>query len=188
MEDTATFTLPVSNPHAGEYADSTLSGFPADVMEIDRVWYVSGTAKHEIEPATMGAVRFWSGDAAVTTPTSSSPAGWAWHEQRLYVVPKLNAAKVLGFDYFKDATLDTASGAAITTASTTQTNPWFDRGELPLRYAVLAEYYAMPATRDTEAAQLCAGMRNQFLDTLRTEYHLRKGGSSQAPMNFGGYP
>lgn len=186
MEAEASFTLPVSSPHLGNYADSAVTNFPPDVMEIDRAWYVSGTDKREIDRVTMDHVRFYSGDYTVTTATSSSPQGWAWFAQKLYVVPRLNAAKAMGFDYFKDATRDTATGAVLTTASTTQTNPWFDRGELALRYAVLAEYYAMPATRDEAAIAPCVAMRNQFLDTLKTEYHLRKGGSGQAPAYFGG--
>lgn len=189
MEGSASFTLGIGSPYLGEYADSTVAGFPKDVRQIDQVWCLEGTARRPIAgPKGMDEIRFYQSDpyAAAAGATSPYPEIWAWFAQKLWVAPTLSAAKTIYLDYFKDATLDTASGAVITTSSTTQTNPWFDRGELVLRYAVLGEYFSLPASRDPAAAQAALAQRNVFRDTLISEYHQTKGASFQSPCVFGG--
>lgn len=188
MESTATFTLSTSAPYLGEYADITVSGFPKDARQIDSVWYLTGTIRNEVDgPKGMNEIRFYNQDPhRAVSATASYPDIWAWFGQKLWVAPKLTDSLALYLDYFKDATLDTATGNAITESSTTQTNPWFDRGELVLRYAVLGEYFSMPASRDEAAASAALAQRNVFRDTLATEYHQTKGMSFQAPCAWGG--
>lgn len=186
MEGSASFSLGIGSPYLGEYADSTVTGFPKDVRQIDSLWYLTGTARTEVcGPKSMQEIRFYDSDPTVVA-ASTYPDIWAWFSQKLWVAPKLSAARTLYLDYFKDATLDTASGVAISESSTTQTNPWFDRGELVLRYAVLGEYFSLPASRDPEAASAALGQRNVFRDTLYTEYQQTKGMSFQAPCAWGG--
>lgn len=187
MEATTSFTASVGAPYLGEYADSTITDFPADVMEIDRVWYLTGSTRHDIPgPFGMDEIRYFNerNNAHVTGP---EPRRWAWFGGKLWWAPTLSAAKVLYIDYFKDATKDTATGAAITEASTTHTNPWFDRGELVLRYAVLAEYYANPLFLDERMAQACLAQRGAYLATMEREVSLRKGVHVRAPGVLGGY-
>jgi hypothetical protein len=180
MEETASFTIPLTNPHAGEYADTALTGFPADVMEIDTLWYLSGTQKIEVPgPVPHAQVRLFN--SPVSTPT---PSCWSWFDGKLWVAPKLSAAKTFYIDYFKDATRDNGGGV-LSTASTTSTNPWFDRGEPVLRYAVLAEVYSSHPWLDQPAAENAATLRNRFLDTLKQEAVLRKGAAFQAPAMLG---
>lgn len=185
MEETASFTLPLTAPHLGQYANSALSGFPADVMEIDTVWRVAGTAKVAIRgPFDISEVRtYTSGHYPFTSTVETGlPEIWAWFDDKLWVAPVLDTATAMGFDYFRDATRDTASGAELTTASTTQTNPWFDRGEAALRTAVLADYYSQGQFLDGAKAQAYLGQRNAYLADLKVERRQRLGGNRQAPL------
>lgn len=180
MEETASFTIPLTNPYAGEYADSGLSGFPLDPMEIDTLWYLSGTQRIEVPgPVPHEQVRLFNSPV-----TTSTPSCWSWFDQKLWVAPKLAAAKTFYVDYFKDATRDNGGGV-LTSASTTSSNPWFDRGSSVLQYAVLAEVFSSPAWLDQPAADNAAALRNRFLDTLKQEAVLRKGAAFQAPAMLG---
>lgn len=188
MENSATFTLGIGSPYLGEYVDSAVSGFPPDLMGIDLVYYKIGTQKVEVPPAnSMTDLRLHNGlerlDLQVTAP---HPSVHYWYDDKLWFAPKVTSAQALFMDYFKDATRDTVSGSVLTESSTTQTNPWFDRGELALRYAVLAEYYLLPAFRDEAQATACVQLRNRFLATLKDEHYSLKGSSQVAPMNMGG--
>lgn len=187
MEATASFTAPIASPHLGEYVDSAVLGFPADVMEIDRLWYLTGSTRHDIPgPFGMDEIRFFN-ERNFAHATGPDPQRWAWFGNKLWLAPTLSANKTLYIDYFKDATRDTASGAAITEASTTHTNPWFDRGELVLRYAVLADYYANPLFLDERMAQACLSQRGAYLATMQREVSLRKGVHVRAPGVLGGH-
>lgn len=188
MEATASFSLSTASPYLGEYADSTVSGFPPDLMEIDTLWYLVGTTtRYEITRLPMSELRFYDLPGS-SISTGAYPDAWAWHDSKLYVAPKVSAARTLYMDYFKDATRNTASGAAISSASTTETNPWFTRGAQALRYAVLAEFYSMPGWLDQARADAAAGQRNAALSQLAAEYHLRKGANLQAPPCLGSDP
>lgn len=186
MEDQASFAISTANPYLGEYADSSTSGFPPDIMEIDTVFYLAGSSssRYEITRAQMDELRFYDAPRPVSS-TSIYPDIWAWFDQKLYVAPKLSSNTTIYIDYFKDATRDTASGNEITSASTTQTNPWFTRGASALRYAVLAEFYAMPGWLDQNRAAAAATQRNAALNQMRDEYNLRKGVQRQAPFCLG---
>lgn len=188
MEDTASFTLSTASPYLGEYADVSVSGFPPDLMEIDTLWYLVGTTtRYEITRLPMSELRFYDLPGS-SISTGAYPDAWAWFDEKLYFAPKVSASRTIYMDYFKDATRNTANGAAITSASTTQTNPWFVRGAQALRYAVLAEFYLMPGWLDQARADAAAGQRNAALSQLASEYHLRKGANLQAPVCLGSDP
>lgn len=185
MEASASFPIRTVSPYGGEYADASVSGFPPDLMEIDLVTYTSGGERIEVRgPVPHRELRLYTPFPALTT---AYPEVWSWFDEKLWVAPALAAETTLTIDYFRDATRDEATGAVITETSTNETNPWFDRGELVLRYAVLSEYYMMPGWLDAEKAGACVQMRNRYLDTLKQERALREGSSMQAPPNLGGY-
>lgn len=186
MEATATFTASVANPYAGEYVDSTISGFPADAAEIDTLYYQTGTIRYYVDgPVPIERIRFHGGMPAAQLISTPTPDRWAWFSQKLWFAPPLSAAKELKIDYFRDATRDTATGNELTTASTTQTNPWFDRGEVVLRYFVLADYFANPLFLDAAKASACLEQARAQLDALTREYHMKKGSAIQAPGVLG---
>lgn len=180
MEDTFRFDTVVGQ----DTYNSATGGFPKDAMQIDALWYVSGSSRYEVPgPITMQEARFERSEDA----TQQYPSGWAWFGDSLVLRDVPSAVVTLEGDYFKDATRDEGSGVEITTSSTTQTNPWFDRGEIVLRNAVLAEFYSLPINRDAEAANNCLGMRNQFLQTLKDEWMLKRATTVQAPLYLGDF-
>lgn len=158
-------------------------GVPADILTIDQLyWTTGGGRRREIRgPVAVDELRFVFGDTAATQYASA----WGWQANQLVLGPKPSTIVALSLDYTKDATRDTVTGVLITTASTTQTNPWFARGELALRNAVMAAYYAMPAWRDQEAAGFATVEKNRALQVLRNEWYARKNRGGQAPVCWG---
>lgn len=187
MEATAEFTLPLTAPWGGEYADRNAPGFPPDVLGIDLVYYLVGTQKIEIPRAnSMTDLRLASGvPSRIVAVSGGRPEQCFWFDNKLWFEPRVDANATLYMDFFRDATLD-LGGNLITEDSVNETNPWFDRGELALRYAVLSEYYMMPTWRDEAQAQACIQLRNRYLQTLKDEHHSLKGSSQVAPMVMGG--
>lgn len=152
------------------------TGFPNDARVIYRVYYESGSARYEIPMASMDVARFHYSNLT----TTQYPEGWAWFEQSMYLFPKPSGIVTIKGDYQRDATRDSSSGAVITTASTTQTNGWLDRGETAMRWRVMAEIYKLPSTRDQEAAAFCDLEYNRAVQILREEWHQTKHRGGQA--------
>jgi hypothetical protein len=168
---------------ANSYGPSDL-GFPGDLFAVERLYYISGTSQRvEIEgPKLMRDLRFgWNSLAS----SAQYPLMWGYSARQLYIAPPSTTGITLYMDYTRDATRDEETGVEISETSTTEGNPWFDRAELALRYAVLGEYFSQPRWADDAAVQRCLGMRNQHLDTLKTEFIRRKGSGGQAPMILG---
>lgn len=183
MQDTVTFTLPASGVYNGEWAGPGLPGFPLDIMEVDGAYYQVGSGREEIEgPVPIADLRTYIPPLiAAQSPVAVYPRKWAWWDDKLWIT-QVGTDVVLELDIFRDATRDRATGVKIQTDSTSETNGWFERGEIPLRYAVLAEYFLLPLSRDEIQAQMAATQRNLFLDTLAREVALHTGSAIQAPM------
>lgn len=179
MEGEASFqTVPGVSAYGVEHP-----GFPGDVFSIERLYYISGNQKVQIEgPKPMGELRFnWPS----TVSSAQFPIFWGFWNKHLQVTPAPTGAITLYLDFTHDATRDEKTGTVIAETSTGESNPWFRRAELALRHAVLAEYFSQPRWADDAAAQRCLGMRNQHLDTLKTEFLRRKGAGGQAPFMLG---
>lgn len=159
-------------------------GFPGDLFAVERLYYISGSQNVEIDgPRPMRHIRFDWGSVA---SSAQFPLYWGYSAGKLYIAPPSTTGGVtLYMDYTRDATRDELTGVEIAENSTGEGNPWFDRAELALRYAVLAEYFSQPRWSDDGAASRCLGMRNQHLDTLKTEFLRRKGAGGQSPILLG---
>jgi hypothetical protein len=178
MESTDTF--PTVAAQEGYTPGS--GGMAADVLAIDQLYWTSGNTRVEIPgPISVADLRFKYGNSG----GAAHPSCWSWNANQLLLGPKPLGVITLSMDYTRDATLDTLTGAAITTASTIQTNPWFDRGQAALRNAVLAEYFAMPAWRDQEAAALATVGKNAAIRSMKNEWAARKFRGGQAPECWG---
>jgi hypothetical protein len=119
--------------------------------------------------------------------STSYPEGWGWHGRRIVLSGPAAQVLTLRGDYLRDAQRDATTGVLIAESGTDKAeNLWFERGELVLRYAVLAEYYAMPLFRDAAAADTCRGLRNLHLETLKDEWWAHQPRGGQAPAYFGG--
>jgi len=187
MQDTVSFTLPVRDPYLGEWAGPGLPGFPLDIMEVDSAYFVAPSwGRQEIDgPVDISEIRTYLPlTAAMQNPaTLVYPEKWAWWNGRFWVT-KVGGDIQVELDIFRDATRDRVTGAKIQENSTNESNGWLERGALPLRYAVLAEYYMLPKSTNAEAAQNAAGQRNLFLETVAREEHLHTGSARQAPMHL----
>lgn len=158
-------------------------GFPGDLLSVERLFYVSGNQRVPIDgPRPMSDILFHQASVA---SSAQYPLFWGYSAQHLYIAPPSNSAITLYLHFTRDATRDSRTGVLLSESSTTEGNPWFDRAELALRYAVLAEYFSQPRWADDAAAARCLGMRNQHLDTLKTEFLRRKGAGGQSPLVMG---
>lgn len=161
-----------------DYNNSVTSAFPADLLEVTRLYYKTGNTNREIPgPASMDDVRFRFANEA---STAAYPTAWGWNANKLVLAPAPSGVITLYLDYLKDGTRDAATGNEITTASTTQTNEWFGRGERALRYAVLEQLYASSTHMDLTRAAAARQMKDEALAVLRREFRLRKEDGGQA--------
>ncbi len=116
MEKSGSFNT-VANQ--GTYT-ATDTGFPAGLLRFERLGYDMGGYYRPLEVAPMDTVR-----ALQEHPSSAYPFRVAWWEDRLQFGPAPAGVYAVKWDVTLDATKDTATGALLTTASTTQTNAWF---------------------------------------------------------------
>lgn len=185
MQDTVSFTLPVADPYLGEWAGPGLPGFPLDISEIDGAYFSAPGGRIEIDegPVDIAEIRtYFPANGAMQSPAALVyPKKWAWWGGRFWVT-KVSGDLAIELDIFRDATRDRKTGIKIQENSTDETNGWLERGALPLRYAVLAEYYLLPKSKNAEAAQDAAGLRNLYLETVGREERLHTGSARQAPM------
>lgn len=174
MEATASFQTAAG---VGEY-DGATPGFPPDIIEIQGLWYLSGSQRIDV-PLDPTLVRG-------ATYQSQYPSSRNWQNNRLLLQPVPSGAVTLNIDFKRDATRCMLTGTEIATNSTTETNPWFRGGEPALRNSVLAEYFSDARWTDAAAMQLHLSLRNQELDELKVKYDLKKGSfGGQAPMILG---
>jgi len=160
-EEEASFLTTANDPTY----DSATTGFPKDLKEISRLYYKTGSTKPiEIPTIDMDTLRFWMDEVPV-----QFPRGRAWHDRKLYLGPPPNSVMTLYMDYLKDARRDAATGALITTASTTQTNDWFDAGLTALKHAVLEVFYKNTLFMDQGRAAFNELQKNNALALLAEE-------------------
>lgn len=188
METSVELTLPVADPYGGEWAGPGLAGFPLDILEIDGLysWWGTSTAWGDplIGPVPVAEVRTALDPNIIVPPLlQARPDRWAWWGGRIWV-PKQGADTLLRLDYFRDGTRDQTTGVKIAANSTTETNGWLEEGANALEYAVLAAYYALPTSQNTEQVSICNAQANAYLGNLETRTRLLTGSSSQAPMCF----
>lgn len=187
METSAEFTLPVADPYLGEWAGSGLGGFPLDILEIDAVYYRYGTDTDWEPlpgPVPIAEIRsIWAETPNVPHPLQMYPSCWAWWDDKLWL-PRQGADLPLRIDYFRDGTRDQATGVKIATNSTAETNGWLEEGANALEYAVLAAYYALPTSQNSDQVSICNAQANAYLNNLDTRRRLLSGASFQAPMNY----
>lgn len=179
----ATFSFPTAVDR--ESYGPEAAGFPVDAVSVDRLYYAIGDSRVPIPgPLSAEALRF-NFPALVST---TYPQGWGWHGRRILLSSPASQVLTLSGDYTRDAQRDATTGALIAESGTDKAeNPWFERGELALRYAVLAEYFSHPLFRDAEAAGAALGQRNQYLKTLQDEWWAHQPRGAQAPAYMGGY-
>lgn len=184
MEASTSFTT-VANQD--EY-DATDAGFPADARELYLVFGEEGTTPNKrrwdiegpLPLADVRIVRFNNPD--------DRPRYFAWHAQTMIFAPQGTPADLtIKVDYFRDATRDTATGAVLTTASTTQTNGWFDRGEEVLRGRTLAKYYRTRVGWDPASAEAQFQEAAIALRAITREYLETRGTGFQPPRRLSDY-
>lgn len=177
-EDETSFATTASDPTY----DSATTGFPKDLLEIRRLYYKVGSKPIEIGPIGMDELRFWMDEVA-----AQYPRGHAWHDRKLYLGPPPNAALTLYMDYTKDARRDTATGALITVASTTQTNDWFDAGLNALKHKTLEVFYKTPLFQDQGRAGFAKVNTDEALYSLSEEHrqHVKPAGQARAAWTGG---
>lgn len=96
------------------------AGFPLGLLRFERLGYDMGNYYRPLEVAPMDTIRMLQEHPAIEYPFRV-----AWWEERLQFGPAPAGVYTVKWDATLDATKDTATGALITTASTTQTNAWF---------------------------------------------------------------
>lgn len=160
------------------YNNSVTSAFPADLLEVTRLYYKVGSTNYDIPgPASMDDVRFRFANEAAT---ATYPSVWGWSAGKLELAPAPSGTLTLYLDYLKDGTRDSATGNEITTSTGTYTNEWFGRGERALRYAVMEQLFASPTHMDLQRAAACRELKDEALRVLSKEFRLRKEVGGQA--------
>lgn len=177
-EDEASFATTADGPTY----DSTTSGFPKDLLEVRRLYYKVGSQPIEIPRVGMDELRFWMDEVSVLYPR-----GHSWHDRKLYLGPPPSGSLTLYLDYTKDARRNTADGALITTASTTQTNDWFDAGLEALKHKALEIFYKTPLFQDQGRAGFAKVSGDEALFSLFEErrQHVKPAGQARAAWTGG---
>lgn len=186
MQGSAEFTVLEREPYNGEWAGPGLPGFPLNIREIDHVYYAvsNDTGWDEIEgPVPIREIRLYQPPLTRSpSPFELYPYKWAWWEGKLWL-NRLGEDRDLRIDYWKDGVRDEKTGVKIATDSTVETNGWLERGETALLYAVLAAYYALPASKDEAVSGLMAAQREYYLAQLENEALMREQSAHlQAPI------
>lgn len=190
MEDVFSFSTVADQAEYG----SGDAGFPTNAMEFDSVYVEVGTGANSTRYIIEGPVpidvvrRGWlitqRGDDFVYSERGKFPTRFAWHHNKMILDPIPSEVLSIKGDYLKDATKD-SNGVVITTASTTATNGWLDRGERALMNAVLWDYYSLIA-KDAEAATLCQGHFEHAKKIMHDEWNAKAMRAAQASYVYGG--
>lgn len=159
MERSGSFT---TLPGKGSYAPGD-AGFPAGLLRFERLWFDMGNYRRPIELADMETIR-----ALQEHPASECPFRVAWWEDRLQFGPAPNGAYTVKWDVTLDATKDTATGALLTTASTTETNAWFLLPQVTtFKHLVWGDYFLTSPDQRPDLAQSHQALAQVALERLR---------------------
>lgn len=164
MEATTTFDTVADQ---AEY-DTADVGFPADLLLVDALWFTEQPSGTLTGPVPIREIR----NSAFYPDTTGRPTAWAFHHGKLILWPTPNTAEELTLEYLKDATRDSTSGNEITSASTTATSEWFERGAHVLKNWVLWDYYSTIAM-NTERAAMANQRFHDGLDKFRDEVAMK---------------
>lgn len=185
MEDSAEVTISTAEPYNGEWVGAGVTGFPLDILEVDGVYYryASTSSWQPVDgPLPISDLRTYQAPLAIQeSPLSVYPLAWAWWRNRIWV-PKLSGDSEIRIDFWRDGTRDSTFGTLISTASTSETNPWLKEGERAMRHGTLADYYSLPSSYDEKQASAELGKRNAYLNTLEVATRMKQPAAIQAPM------
>lgn len=176
-------TISVSTSDGLEEAyGGTPASWPHDIQVIDTLWWEESGATDplrwpiQVTPSLDDvAFRYRNADARGTARVA------AWHHGKLLFAPAFGDVYALKGFYFRDARRNTADGALITTASTTQTNGWFVDGLLCLKALSASIALASPYLRNEAAAGPQIALYQAEIGRLKKEYQQKTGFAAQAP-------
>jgi len=165
-----------------EAVGGTPTNWPHDIQMIDALWWEESGATDPLRwPIQVTAslddalFRYHNGDARGQARVA------AWHHGKLVFAPAFGGVYALKGWYFRDARRNTANGALITTASTTETNGWFVDGLLCLKALAGSIALASPYLRNEAAAGPQIALYQAEIRRLGQEYRQKTGFAAQAP-------
>lgn len=165
MERSSQFST-VANQAA--YDDNTV-GFPKGLLRFDRLYYDFGNWQLYLDVVDPDTLRWFQEQPAVAYPRRI-----AWQEEKLQFGPAPADVYVVKWDITLDSKKDAATGDEITTASTTQTNPWFTEGVVPFKHLALADYYMTSPDPRPDLAQNQTALAQSQLGRLRSAQKKRQ--------------
>lgn len=175
------FSVSTSDGLAAAFG-GTPTGFPLDIQMIDALWWEEAGVTDALRwpipvVATLDdvAFRYFNGAARGTAKVA------AWHHAKLNFAPKWGDIYALKGWYFRDSRRNTADGALITSASTTQTNGWFVDGLLCLKALTTSIALASPYLRNEAAAGPQIAVYQAEINRLKQEYRQKTGFAAQSP-------
>jgi hypothetical protein len=141
---------------------SAAAGFPKSLLRFDRLYYDLGSYARPLIVVDIGTIRLLQ-----EQPSIAYPLRIAWHDDKLQFGPAPNAVYVVRFDSILDSQKDTATGNLITTASTTDTNPWFTTGVVPFKHLVWADYFTTSPDQRPDMASGHTALAGAAMTQLR---------------------
>lgn len=172
----------IANQAAYSGADA---GFPDGLLTFQRLYYDMGSYLKPIEAASMDLIR-----RLQETPATTYPWRAAWWQEKLQFGPAPSGIFAVKGDIILDSTKDAATGALITTASTTQTNPWFELPQVTVfQHLVWSDYFATSPDQRPELAASHQQAAATQLARLREAGKTRQGLAAVAviPSAWGSY-
>lgn len=148
------------------------ASFPKGLLRFERLWYDLGSYARFLEVVDPETVRYLQ-----EQPSQAYPTRVCWYEEKLQFGPAPAAIYTVKWDLILDATKDTATGAKITAASTSETNGWFSTGKVALKHLVWADYFMTSPDQRPETAASHGNLASLHLDRLR------KAGMKRQEMN-----
>ena len=162
-----------------------VTGFPGGHLRFERIFYDLGNYRRPIEPTDMDTIR-----GLQEHPAAEYPFRAAWWEERLQFGPAPAGIYLVKWDVTLDATKDTATGALLTAASTTQTNAWFLAPQVTaFKHLVWADYFMTSPDQRPDLAQSHQGLAQLAITRLREAGQKRQAmsGTAQVPNAFDAY-
>lgn len=161
--------------------DSATTGFPKSLLRFDRLYYDLGSYTIDLVNTDRAWVLRLQELGAIAYPYQV-----AWIGGKLNFGPPPAGAYTVKWAGMLDATKDTATGNTITSASTSDTNPWFTEGAVVLRNLALAQYYLQSPDQRSDLAANHQQAAAQAITSLRQAQaeRLQLGGIYQIPSAF----
>lgn len=139
------------------------TGMPKGLLRFERLGYDMGSYLRPLEVVDVDTLRYLQ-----EHPATAYPFRVAWYEEKLQFGPAPVGVYAVKWDVILDATKDTATGALLTAASTTQTNPWFLGPQVVVLKALTwADYFATSPDQRPELAASYQGQAQVALARIR---------------------